>query len=96
MIASVKGSCLLKLLMMENKFTKQEIDEMKNIITKYRNVSGELSIFQNQATEIQKKVNQLENELLEIKSEENIIMNNLHNKYGEFSLQDIYDALNNE
>ena len=95
MIASVKGSCLLKLLMMESKFTKQEIDEMKNIITKYRNVSGELSIFQNQATEIQKKVNQLENELLEIKSEENIIMNNLHNKYGEFSLQDIYDALNN-
>ena len=79
---------------MKTKFTKEDIEIIKDIIEQYRNVSGELAVYQVQAEEIQEKVISLENNLKEIKKKEDKLMEELHKKYGEFGLQDIYDAIN--
>lgn len=79
---------------MKTKFTDEDIKIIKDIIEQYRNVSDELSVYQKKAEEIQDKVISLNDELKEIKKKENKLMTRLHKKYGEFGLQDIYDALN--
>ncbi len=78
---------------MKTKFTEQEITSIRDIIEQYRDVSGELSSYQKQAEEIQEKVITLENNLKKIKDKEDKLMSSLHQKYGDFSLQDIYDAI---
>ena len=78
---------------MKTKFTDEDIKIIKDIIEQYRNVSDELSVYQKKAEEIQDKVITLNNNLKEIKEQEEKLMTELHKKYGKFSLQDIYDAI---
>ena len=78
---------------MKNKFTEEDIKLIRNIIEEYRNVSDELTLYQKKAEEIQDKVIFLDNTLKEIKEQEEKLMTELHKKYGKFSLQDIYDAI---
>ena len=78
---------------MKNKFTEEDIKLIRNIIEEYRDVSDELISYQKKAEEIQDKVIFLDNTLKEIKHQEEELMTELHKKYGEFSLQDIYDAI---
>ena len=66
---------------------------IKDIIKQYRDVSDELSVYQKKAEEIQDKVITLNNNLKKIKELEEKLMTELHKKYGNFSLQDIYDAI---
>ena len=80
--------------MMKLKFTEQEIKDIRDIIEEYRNVSGELYSYQKKAEEIQDKVIELENNLKLIKDKEDKMMSVLHSKYGQFGLQDIYNAIN--
>lgn len=79
--------------MMKLKFTEQEIKDIRDIIEEYRNVSGELYSYQKKAEEIQDKVIELENNLRLIKDKEDKMMSVLHSKYGQFGLQDIYNAI---
>ena len=78
---------------MKTKFTEEDIRTIKDIIEQYRDVSDELSVYQKKAEEIQDKVITLNNNLKEIKEREEKLMTELHKKYGNFSLQDIYDAI---
>lgn len=78
---------------MKNKFTEDDIKLIKDIIEQYRNVSGELAMYQVQADEIQEKVITLEKSLKDIKDQEDKLISELHKKYGDFSLQDIYNAI---
>lgn len=78
---------------MKINFTEQEKKDIRDIIEEYRNVSGELYSFQKKADEIQEKVIELECELKKIKEKEDKMMSILHSKYGQFGLQDIYDAI---
>lgn len=80
--------------MMRLNLTKDEIQDIRNIIQEYRDVSDELSSYQKKADEIQEKVISLEKNLKEIKDKENKLMTYLHKKHGDFSLQDIYNAIN--
>ena len=79
---------------MKIKFTEQEIQSIRDIIEEYRTVSNELYSNQKKAEEIQKKVIELEKNLKLIKNKEYKMMSELHSKYGQFGLQDIYDTLN--
>ena len=78
---------------MKTKFTEDDIRTIKDIIEQYRDVSDELSVYQKKAEEIQDKVITLNNNLKKIKELEEKLMTELHKKYGNFSLQDIYDAI---
>ena len=78
---------------MKTKFTEDDIRTIKDIIEQYRDVSDELSVYQKKAEEIQDKVITLNNNLKKIKELEEKSMTELHKKYGNFSLQDIYDAI---
>ena len=78
---------------MKIKFTEQEIQNIRDIIKEYRNVSDELYSNQKKAEEIQEKVIELEKNLKSIKDKEDKMMSELHSKYGQFGLQDIYDSI---
>lgn len=78
---------------MKIKFTKQEIQNIRDIIEEYRTVSDELYSNQKKAEEIQEKVIELEKNLKLIKDKEDNMMSELHSKYGQFGLQDIYDSI---
>ena len=78
---------------MKIKFTEQEIQNIRDIIKEYRNVSDELYSNQKKAEEIQEKVIELEKNLKSIKDKEDKMMSELHSKYGQFGLQDIYDTI---
>ena len=79
--------------MMKLKLTQEEIKNVRDIIQRYRDVSNELYIYQNKTEEIQTKVIELEKNLGDIKSQEDGMMKELHKKYGEFTLQDVYEVL---
>ena len=78
---------------MKIKFTEQEIQNIRDIIEEYRNVSDELYSNQKKAEEIQEKVIELEKNLKSIKDKEDKMMSELHSKYEQFGLQDIYDSI---
>ena len=78
---------------MKDKFTDKEIKKFRDIIQEYRDVSDELHAYQKKAEEIQTKVIELEETLKSIKEKEDSLMMELKEKYGEFSLQDIYEVL---
>lgn len=78
---------------MKISFTEQEVSDIRGIIEQYRDVSEELYLYQTKAEEIQEKVIELEKLLKSIKETEDKMMEILHSKYGEFSLQDIYEAI---
>jgi predicted nuclease with TOPRIM domain len=78
---------------MKIKFTDQEIKDIIDIIEEYRDVSKELYAHQDKAKEIQEKVTELEGTLKLIKEKEDSMMSELHSKYGEFGIQDVYDSI---
>ena len=78
---------------MKIKFTEQEIQNIRDIIKEYRNVSDELYSNQKKAEEIQEKVIELEKNLKSIKDKEDKMMSELHSKYGQSGLQDIYETI---
>ena len=78
---------------MKIKFTEQEIQNIRDIIEEYRTVSDELYSNQKKAEEIQENVIELEKNLKLIKDKEDKMMSELHSKYGQFRLQDIYDTI---
>ena len=74
-------------------FTAEDVKSFRDIIQEYRDVSNELSVYQKKAEDIKEKVRELEKNLNAIKSRETKLMEELHSKYGNFGLQDIYERL---
>lgn len=77
-------------------FTEQEKSSVIDIIDRYRTVSQSLTDYQNQAQEILDKVNELEKQMDGLKKEEDNLMENLHKKYGDFSLNEVYYTIYGE
>lgn len=77
-------------------FTEQEKSSVIDIIDRYRTVSQSLTDYQNKVQEILDKVNDLETQMGSLKEEEDKLMNDLHKKYGDFSLNDLYYILYGE
>lgn len=78
---------------MKTNFTEQEIGYIRSIISQYTTISVSLNEYVKQAEEIQSKVDDLKNTAVELKKKEDDFLMELHNKYGDFTLNDIYDAL---
>ena len=78
---------------MKLNLTSDEIQVIRDIIQEYRMVSDEIDLYQKKADEIQEKVIELNKNLMTIKEKENEKITELHKKYGDFGLQDIYDTL---
>jgi uncharacterized coiled-coil DUF342 family protein len=81
---------------MKLRLTTEERKNIRDIIDEYRLISDEIDLYQKKADEIQEKVITLNSQLKDIKDEEDKLMTELHNKYGDFSLQDIYDIVVND
>ena len=79
--------------MMRVNFEKKDVQSFRDIIQEYRDISDELSSYQKKAEDIQTKIISLEKNLKSIKDKENKLMKDLHKKYGEFGLQEIYESL---
>lgn len=79
---------------MMNNFSKEDLQSIGAIIEQYRMISSKLSGHRKEMEDIQKKVDELNDELKTIMDNERKLMTELHNKYGEFCLQDVYNALN--
>lgn len=79
---------------MMNNFSKEDLQSISAIIEQYRMISSKLSGHRKEMEDIQKKVDELNDELKTIMNNERKLMTELHNKYGEFCLQDVYNALN--
>lgn len=77
-----------------NNFSKEDLQSIGAIIEQYRMISSKLSGHRKEMEDIQKKVDELNDELKTIMDNERKLMTELHNKYGEFCLQDVYNALN--
>ena len=75
-------------------FSKEDIKEIYDIIDNYKTISSKISEHKKEMEDIQMKVNELTNEMNNISNKEKDLMTKLHKKYGNFCLQDIYDALN--
>lgn len=75
-------------------FSKEDLQSISEIIEQYRMVSSKLSGHKKEMEDIQKKVDELNDELKNIMDNEKKLMTELHKKYGDFCLQDIYNALN--
>ena len=78
---------------MKINFTEEEKQSIRDIIEEYRHVSDELMSYQKKAEEIQDKVIDLEKMLKTVKETEDKMMSELHSRYGQFGLQDIYDSI---
>ena len=75
-------------------FTKEEKNQIINMVDEWSNIADEIEQLQNSAKEIQEKVDSKIKRMDELKKEETELMKSLHEKYGNFSLQDIRDSIN--
>ena len=75
-------------------FTEKDSKCIRDIIEEYRDVSRSLYLRQKEAKKIQDEVDVLSNELKKIKGKEDKLMKRLHQKYGDFGLNDIYESIN--
>lgn len=79
--------------MMKIEFEENDRKELVFLISEYRNVSNELESARKTADEIKKKIDGLVETLECSKEREKALMESLHRKYGEFSLNDVYDQI---
>lgn len=73
--------------------TKEEKFKIGLFLERYHNINVEVESLKKTAEDIQKKISDEQDKLKEIKKEEDEFMEDLHKKYGKFSLQDISDSL---
>lgn len=75
-------------------FSEEDKTRINDIITKYRKINSEYEEYKKQLDLILDKVKLIETSLNNCKEEEDNLMKELHKKYNNFSLQDIYNSLN--
>lgn len=75
------------------KLSEEEKKRILDIISNYSDVNKEYQLYKNKAIEIQDKLKELDDRLNMLHEEETNIMKELHEKYGDFGLQDISDTI---
>ena len=76
-------------------FTEKEKNDILTIINRYKEISTSVETLIKSITEIQNNINEYEDEMEQLKSKENEMMSDLRTKYGNISLQDVFDTLYN-
>lgn len=74
-------------------FTDNEKFRIKLFIERYHTINVNVDSLKKKADEIQKNITNEQTKLKEIKKEEDEFMDELHKKYGKFSIQDINDSI---
>ena len=74
-------------------FTQDEKFRIRLFIQRYHSVNVEVDNLKKKAEEIQKQISNEQTKLKEIKKEEDEFMDELHKKYGKFSIQDVSDSI---
>ena len=78
---------------MKLNLTEEEIFRIGVFLERYHSINVTVDSLKKEADKIQKKISDEQDKLKEIKKEEDEFMDELHKKYGKFSLQDISDSL---
>lgn len=78
---------------MKINFTQDEKFRIRLFIQRYHSVNVEVENLKKKAEDIQKKITDEQTKLKEIKKEEDEFMDELHKKYGKFTIQDVSDSL---
>lgn len=73
--------------------TEEEKFKIGLFLERYHSINVTVDSLKKEADKIQKKISDEQDKLKEIKKEEDEFMDELHKKYGKFSLQDISDSL---
>lgn len=73
--------------------TEDEKFKIGLFLERYHNINVEVESLKKTADDIQKRISNEQLKLKEIKKEEDEFMEELHKKYGKFSLQDISESL---
>ena len=79
----------------QTQLTEKEKNDILTIINMYKEISTSFETLIKSITEIQNNINEYEDEMEQLKSKENEMMSDLRTKYGNFSLQDVFDTLYN-
>lgn len=74
-------------------FTDDEKFRIKLFIERYHTINVNVDSLKKKADEIQKNITNEQTKLKEIKKEEDEFMDELHKKYGKFSIQDVSDSI---
>lgn len=74
-------------------FTEEEKFRIRLFLDRYHSINTEVESLKKQAAEIQKKISDERVKLDETKKEEDEFMDELHKKYGKFTLQDVSDSI---
>ena len=74
-------------------FTDNEKFRIKLFIERYHTINVNVDSLKKKADEIQKNITNEQTKLKEIKKEEDEFMDELHKKYGKFSIQDVSDSI---
>jgi uncharacterized protein YlxW (UPF0749 family) len=72
---------------MKINFTEEEKFKINLFIQRYHSVNVEVDSLKKKAEDIKKRIEDEQLKLKEIKKEEDEFMNELHKKYGKFSIQ---------
>lgn len=85
---------------MKINFNKEDKEKILNFIENYKKLSDEefqiyekVKSLQNELNELTEKLQYTESTLQSYRNEEKNYMDELHNIYGEFSLQDLYESI---
>ena len=78
---------------MKINFTEDEKFRINLFIQRYHSINVEVENLKKKAEDIKKRIEDEQLKLKEIKKEEDEFMDELHKKYGKFSIQDVGDSI---
>ncbi len=78
---------------MKINFNEEEKFKINLFIQRYHAVNVEVDSLKKKAEDIKKRIEDEQLKLKEIKKEEDEFMDELHKKYGKFSIQDVSDSI---
>lgn len=74
-------------------FTEEEKFKIEMFLERYHTINLKVESLKKTTMEIQKEISDEQDKLKEIKKEEDEFMEELHKKYGKFTLQDVSDSI---
>lgn len=74
-------------------FTDDEVLRMRLFMERYHSISMEVESLKGKAAEIAHRISEENDRLTETRKEEEEFMEELHTKYGDFTVQDIADSI---
>ena len=76
--------------------TRDELEQVKSIIIDYHELNVMSENYKKQLETIQAHMGMIEQDFKTLKEQEDELMKNLHEKYGEFSFQELLDLISKE